>query len=170
MKAKLAAFDTVAEAPVAAAPQAKNGGKTVSRNQRRQNAAAEGRRLASQLVVQLDRNTALALLEFLDMDVANSVHELKRALARGLGIDDNDTTYGDEKSSKPDVDPVGASDPGPMPDFLRRAPKVATPYAPPFSARTARASPPNPPRRAVTSAADIEPDDCDGELVWQSAR
>src|SRR5262249_38728973 len=48
----------------------------------------------------------------------NSVHELKRALARGLGIDDNDTTYGDEKSSKPDVDPVGASDPGPMPDYL----------------------------------------------------
>src|SRR5215470_10180839 len=36
-------------------------------------------------------------------------------------------------------------------------PLIATPYAPPFSARTARASPPNPPRRAVTSAATSSP-------------
>src|SRR5215469_4611183 len=87
MKAELAVFDAAAEVPADAAPQTNTNGKALSRNQRRENAAAEGRRLASQLADQLERGTAHALHKFLQDDIGCSVSVLAHTLGRKLGID-----------------------------------------------------------------------------------
>jgi ParB-like chromosome segregation protein Spo0J len=81
MKAKLAALDTAAAPPI---------NTKLSRKQRLENAAAEGRRLASQLAAQLDRDTAYALHKFLGDDIGDSVFVLADNLGCKLGIVDHD--------------------------------------------------------------------------------
>src|SRR5215472_16436241 len=87
MKAELAVFDAAAEVPADAAPQTNTNGKAFSRNQRRENAAAEGRRIASQLAAQLERGTAHALHKLLQDDFGRSVSVVAHTVGLKLGMD-----------------------------------------------------------------------------------
>ena len=82
---KSAAEEPVPDAPVDdpadTAPPTK---QKLSRKQRRENAAAAARRLASRLADQLDRDTAHALHKFLEDDIGDSVFVLTETLEREL--------------------------------------------------------------------------------------
>jgi len=120
LEAMKAVPDAPVDDPADAAPQTNTNGKALSRNQRRENAAAEGRRLASQLADQLERGTAHALHKFLEDDIGCSVFVLAHTLGRKLGINQED----DDDQEDDEVDAAAGNDPGPLPDILRREPKV----------------------------------------------